>query len=477
MEPPHDIRTSRRALHQKRGSDAVRSPSTKAARIAVAGIVLAGAFGYACGGSQLETKPVPTLASTTASAAALGDIRDAWERRETGADELRLKIERFLRHYPDDGATKLVHVYYAQLLLEQKDLAAAERELSFASSVPEGTTRNFYLVGKARLLRLEGRAAEAFDILRPLAGKIVDEQVFELFQEEITLDAVAAHQDYEAIAYMDSWLRNADEDNRELARKEIPKALANMPPDVLENSLRAMRTNNDPTGYGIEIQRMLSTRLAEVAVATGNTALANWLVDPSSGGAPAVLDSDAGLMVSELATRHHDTTSVDRRTVGLVLPAGTDTMRDQAADVMRGVAWGLELPRASPAAGDETRLVTRDDGGRADQIEAVLDDISGEGAAVIIAAFDGPSADKAVRWSERSHVPVLVLARPTFEKYVRYAFVLGASPRAELAALAAALAPTGKDKRKVAPVTSRDLVDDVAAAFAAHPSLVPFQPV
>ena len=81
------------------------------ARFAVAGFALAAACAYACGGSRLDTKPVPTVASTTASSAALDDIRDAWDRRANGADELRLKIERFLRQYPDDGATQLVHVY------------------------------------------------------------------------------------------------------------------------------------------------------------------------------------------------------------------------------------------------------------------------------------------------------------------------------------------------------------------------------
>ena len=97
---------------------------------------------------------------------------------------------------------------------------------------------------------MQGRPAPAFELLRRLAGKIVDPQVFELFQREITLDAVASHQNYEAIAYMDSWLRNADEDDREVARAEIPKALRAMPTDVLENSLRAMRANETPSGYG-----------------------------------------------------------------------------------------------------------------------------------------------------------------------------------------------------------------------------------
>jgi hypothetical protein len=438
----------------------------------------------ACGGSDADLRPVATVASNTASTAALDDIRDAWDERGVdGPSELRLKIDRFLRLYPDDGAIDLVHVFYAQLLLEQNDLTGATQQLALAeapkkfSTAPrEGTTRNFLLVVRAHLFRLLGRPAESFELLRPLAGKIVDGQVFDLFQEEITLDAVAARKDYEAIAYMDSWLRNADEDNRETARQEIPKALATMPSDVLENSLRAMRSDQTANGYGAEIQRLIGTRLAEVAVATGNTRLANWLVDPSAGGAPAVLDSDAGLIVSELATRHHDVLTVDRRTIGIVIPAGSEMLRDQAADVMRGVAWGLELPRRDSNAGDQTRLVTRDDGGRADQIEAVLDDISGEGAGVIVCALQGTTADRAVKWAEKNHVVVMTLASPEREKPVHYAFSLGTPPQEQLKTLADALVTSGA-KRKVAPIVDTDLADDVSAAFAAHPALTPFQPV
>src|SRR5262249_16853054 len=146
--------------------------------------------------------------------------------------------------------------------------------------------------------------------------------------------------------------------------------------------------------------------------------------------------------------------------------------RDQAADVMRGVAWGLELPRIDPNAGDQTRLVTRDDGGHSDQLEAVLDDLSGEGAAIIICALDTASADRAVRWSEQKHTPVLVLAANSKQNPVQYAYILGVPARSELDVLASALA-TGNAKRKIAPVIDSDLVDDVATAFAAHPALVP----
>ena len=81
-----------------------------------------------------------------------------------------------------------------------------------------------------------------------------------------------------------------------------------------------------------------------------------------------------------------------------------------------------------------------------------------------------------MKWSEKNHVAIITLAAPTKENPVHYAFNLGSLPQQQLKALADALV-TGTTKRKVAPVVDSDLADDVSAAFTAHPTLTPFQPV
>jgi hypothetical protein len=358
------------------------------------------------------------------------------------------------------------------VLRNEGSWAKADEQLALLTNLPEGATHNFALVARARSLRHAGRPVEAFELLRPLAGKMVDRHALELFQEELSLAAAEAHRDFEAIAYMDSWLRFADEDDREVARKKIPEALARMPATVLEASLRAMRTGAG-NGYTIEMQRLVATRLAAYAVEAGDARLAQWLVDPDAG--TAVLAGDAGLLISELAIRHHDVESVNARTIGLILPTGSSEMRDVAADVARGVAWALELPRKSVANGDSTRLITRDDGGRGDQVESVLDDVAGDGAAVIIAGFDPSSADRAVRWSEAHGVPVVVLSVPRQRRAMSSAFVVGEPNDKVITVLAEALST--RRETKVAIVTDNANLIDVAHVFEQHPKLVPFQPV
>ncbi|WP_394824107.1 ABC transporter substrate-binding protein [Pendulispora albinea] len=441
------------------------------------GLVLALAVLAACGGAGRWRRPVPLLSNTPNAALEMNEIRRMWGDLE-GRDReaLRVRIRQFLAKYPNDGATPLARTYLTFILLSDGDFSEAKAQLDFLETIPMGATRDFSTVARARLLRLTGRAKEALELLAPLAGKMVDRHALELFQEEITLDAVAAHRDYEAIAYMDSWLRHGDEEEREEARRKIPEALATMSPQVLEASLRAMRATAargpGAGGYSVEMQRFVASQLAGYAVETGDARLAQWLTDPDAG-AP-VLASDAGVLVSELATRNRSTRAVSGRTIGLVLPTGSSSLRDSAADAARGAAWALDLPRAAKDSGDKSILVTRDDGGRADRIELVLDDLASDGAAVILAGFDPDSADRALRWAETNGVPVITLAAPRSAYPGRFGFVVGEPPSSSIEVLSDAL--LARRETKVALVTDVTTVVDVARVVPTRPKLAFFQP-
>jgi hypothetical protein len=58
------------------------------------------------------------------------------------------------------------------------------------------------------------------------------------------------------------------------------------------------------------------------------------------------------------------------------------------------------------------RLVTRDDAGSSDRTEVSLDEIAGDGAAVIVAGLDGQTAARATQWGNDHGVPVVVLVPP-----------------------------------------------------------------
>jgi hypothetical protein len=98
------------------------------------------------------------------------------------------------------------------------------------------------------------------------------------------------------------------------------------------------------------------------------------------------------------------------------------------------------------------RLVTRDDAGDPARVDGALEEVVGEGASVIIAGLDGPSADRALRWGEAHGIPILVLAPPLQEKAGPHGFLLGESHGRERTTLLGALAARGATN--IAVITS-----------------------
>ncbi|HVJ89126.1 MAG TPA: hypothetical protein VM580_04930, partial [Labilithrix sp.] len=302
------------------------------------------------------------------------------------------------------------------------------------------------------------------DSLRPLVGKIVDDADREVFLEELALSAIAAHDDYEALAYLDAWLRGVGEDDKERVRTKIEQILETLPRSVLEPTYRAMRAGGAASGYGADTQKLVAERLARIAVQTNDAALARWLVE-QSGVSAAQTGGDAGLELGELAASRRGLATVSGTTVGLVLPTLDRELRDEAADVVRGISWALDLPR--PAGQDAgVRLVTRDDGLDMAGTRSALEEVAGEGAAVIVAGFDRASADRAAAWSEETGVPVLLLSAPSAARMPRRAaVVLGERTEREIVMLAEALVRHGV---KTAALVA-DSPDDEAAASSLDP--------
>lgn len=420
---------------------------------------LALALGVACSRSARQPKPAATLSTTPEANAAFTELRERWEQRKL-TPELALD---FLRRFPNDGAVPAAKVYLAFALLERGDPIKADGVLSSLSELKPGATADLATVARARSLRLHGAPQSALDILRPLVGKVVDDADREIFLEELALTAIAAHDDYEALAYLDAWLRGVGEDDRERVRTKIGQILETLPRPVLEQTYRTMRQRGSASGYSTDTQKLVAARLARIAVESNDAALARWLLDVS-GTSAAQAGGDAGLELGELAASRRGLSMIAGKTVGLLLPTRTRELRDEAADVVRGVSFALDLPRRAGAA-EGVRLVTRDDGIDEAGTRAAMEELAGEGAAVIVAGFDRASADRASAWSEQSGVPVLLLAAPSAARMPRTAgFVLGERTERELAMLGEALV---RHSVKTAAFVA-DTDEDVAASRAAE---------
>ena len=141
---------------------------------------------------------------------------------------------------------------------------------------------------------------------------------------------------------MDAWLRATPEDDRPRTVRTVTAIVRELPTQVLEAELEAMRAGGASFGYGIDIERILAERLVEVATSTGDPRLARMLLDPDAGSISA---GDAAATLSELASSRRGLNVVDGRTLGLLLPTESPGLRDEAADVLRGTMWALGLPR------------------------------------------------------------------------------------------------------------------------------------
>jgi hypothetical protein len=440
----------------------------------------------ACAGERSGPRPVPTLASSPSAAAAFEEIRNAWNDREHNSPAaLRQMLERFLARYLDDGLVPLARVYLALVALQQRDFAAADRLLVVSEKLPPGTARDLATVARARRERLRGDPDAALDLLRPLAGKNVDPITRVEFEEELTLAALATHRDYEAISYMDAWLRASPEEDESRTSATVARLVERIPKEVLVGALQAMRTQRAGLGYGIAIERILAERLARIAIEGGDAQLARMLLDPDAG--DIVVGGDAGVDLGELATSRRGLNVVEGRAIGLLLPTESPALRDEAADVLRGVMWALGLPRGlrdrgagpgvPPEAGslaargacaqpepapplddprpeESLRLMTRDDAGSADRTEVSLDELLGGGAALIIAGLDANTAARALRWGANHGVAVIALVPPAEPADSRpvsaFGFVLGES-RANVVDALLRAAPSMISER-VAPV-------------------------
>lgn len=454
---------------------------TSSKRAIALAVVFAGAAsalsGLACGGGRRELqRPAPTYATTAGAAYELAEIQASWRTPTPEARlALRTRLERFILRFPEDGATPLARVYLAALFLDAGDLKGAEAQLGGLQALEPGATNDFATVARAEALRARGRPGDALELLSPLAGKVVDRDARERFDEAIVRSALDARRDYEALTYMDAWLRNTDEHERDVVRERVRSAVARMPSSVLVPALAAMRRRDTASGYGRDIQRLVTARVAEIAVEQDDAKLAAWLVDAKAG---AILEGETELLVTELATRQAGGTAFIARTVGLVLPTGTSALRDAAGDVARGVAWALDIPRTKAGSGDDTRLVTRDDSGRRGQLESQLEELASEGAGLIVAGLDGESAERAVKWSDASGVPVLTLSAPPARTRPRAsAFVLGEPTEVVVAALADAL--IARRETRIAVVADRSSLGEIATVLSGRPNtakLELFQP-
>ena len=188
------------------------------------------------------------------------------------------------------------------------------------------------------------------------------------------------------------------------------------------------------------LRKLLRERLVTIAVREKDAALARSLLDT----APAALRASAtGSALVGIAGGVQTRPLISGRAIGVALSLGNAELRRRSASLAAGLARGLRSSNEASAA-RAVQLITQDDGGNSAGLADALRTLAAEGATILVAGFDGQSADIAARFAEENAIPVLLVEPPqTWVGPLQSAFVLGESGSNEQAAIDAELSRRG----------------------------------
>jgi hypothetical protein len=418
-----------------------------------------------------QPAPMVHVPQQLSAHAELEQLESSWAQLEL--DDVRGALNGardYILKYPTDPSVPHVRVHVALICVKGGDTAGAQFAIAPLALEPDGATRDLAQVVRAHVLRIQKNPVAALALLRPLAGKIIDGLGRDLLMEELALAAVDGRNEFEAIAYMNAWLDGVSAQDREHVRARVRELLVAMPTLALLAAYKPMRAQGSASGYSADMRRQVASVLADDAVARGDSELARWLLDPKLGGAPP--SSGGSTDLRDLAASTRGLRNVSGRTIGLLLPGGSAVLRDEASDVARGVSWALGLPR-SVRDDNEIRLVTRDSGTGAGSTEDALEELAGEGAAIIIGGFDEASATRALQWGDAAGISVITLVPPSFTARPRHGFIIGERESDQLPLLAAALHAHG---HKQLMAVSREPMREATASYFGIRQVVPCEP-
>ncbi|MEP7050188.1 MAG: hypothetical protein ABJB12_07545 [Pseudomonadota bacterium] len=404
-------------------------------------LALCAALAVGCGHSRADAlRPEATLAASSDAQAAFRALRPAWfagtmnERRK-----LEPALRTFLVRFPNDEQSDLARVLLAFDCVSRGALTDA-RVLIAEVREHVGTVNDFAQVAEAYALLRESKADAAWNVLEPLAGKIVDADQRLVFSE-LRLRVAAAERRYaRALSAAEELLSEAPLESQSLLQDTVREVFRTAPKAVLLESLQTFDRAGHDDGATAKardwLRKMLRERLVTIAVREKDAALARHLLDT----APAALRaSDSGSALVGIAGGGQSVPLILGRSVGVALSLGSAEARRRSANLAAGLARGLSLPEAREKPGG-VHLISEDDGGSSAGTAEAMRELAAEGAAILVAGVDTESADIAARFAEQTEIAVILLAAPTAPQApFRHAFVAGESAITQQTAIDAEL--------------------------------------
>lgn len=371
--------------------------------LAVAGLSC-GSLG--CGEPPDPKAPRPTLAIAVTAGEAFAGVRARWAKAST---EERIALEPALvslrARYAGDPIVRVADLYLAWIVLLRGDGHEAEAAAIRSLDPAQGNSRDLATLVRGAGIARQGRHDEAMGVLLPLVGKLLDPYARELLHEEAVEAGLASHRWTDTVEVLDAWQHEPSRETDpsfgpEAADARIERALAEIPGTALETALdryRAAERLDDP------FARKLAMRLAAIAVARGDTTLAQRLVQRQSDLAGLGKERDSLLELASTRTGPH----VDGRMLGVVLGTGDDRARERAASLAFGIERG-----ASPAPSLPITVLSLgpDAAGGLDRV--ALRALVQRGTVALIGGDSPRAAGDLARFAEEHEIAALLLAPP-----------------------------------------------------------------
>ena len=396
-------------------------------------------------------KPALDLVAELGPQASLLEVQRRWERSELADNQgfIRL-LEEYAQRYPAEPSTRRVRAYLAVLLLEQEQLEPAAKTAALVQG-QLGAAEDLATIVQAALLRRKREPLSAFRLLDPLFNRVIDLRGRTLLNEELLLLSIELGRWKDAARYFRALVTQSSGALRVRAELRAPGYVEALPSSALLELLQAEVESEEKDRW---VLSFLAKQLAKLALEKGDPETARALLAL----VPELLGDNADALL-RVAARGADV-RLERNTVGLVMPLGSDALRARGIDVARGLAIALGLP------GGSTRLVVRDHRGDKASLDDTLALLNADGAAVIVAGFDAAEADQALAYGERTNLPVMLLTHPKRElPSSAPVFVLGDDPKVVRERLVFAMLTLGR--KRVAVFADDRRAIDFSPAVAA----------
>lgn len=284
--------------------------------------------------------PVPTLASSGSAAEAFGDLRREWTGATSG-DRVSLEpwVAALHERYADDPASRYAVLYLAWIALEKGDFNTATRLANELQAGPRGAIQDLSTLLQGAILRRTGHPDEAWEKLRPLLGKLFDPFARELLHDEASQSTLDARRWQDSLTVLDRWMRDAADEDAEVVRAAVERAVARIPTLTLEQLLNRMQQElkQGVARHNPQLRKLIVRRLAKIALSRGDTALAKRLYELEKGGDLEVLGEEREGVV-ELAGGD-DKPRVSGRLVGVIVLSTEPTENSRTSDLMMASTW------------------------------------------------------------------------------------------------------------------------------------------